>query len=100
MKITMLGVGSSFTQALVTDIMLIPEIEGGTMALVDIDAERLKLSVQLVKKIAEMAGKKWEIIGSTERKEVIADSDYVINFIDSHFSFPLKKYYIEILAWV
>lgn len=82
MKITLLGVGSGFTQPLATDIMLIPGIEGGTMALVDIDAERLELSRQLVKKVAEKTGNQWEIIGSTDRREVLADSDYVISFIE------------------
>lgn len=82
MKVTMLGVGSGFTQPLATDIMMIPGLEGGTMALVDIDPERLELSLKLVKKVAEMTGKKWEIIGSTDRKDVLANSDYVISFIE------------------
>ena len=82
MKITMLGAGSLFTQPLSTDIMLIPEIDGGTIAMVDIDAERLKLSVEVVRKIVEKAGKKWKVIASTDRREVMAGSDYIINFIE------------------
>lgn len=82
MKITMLGAGSAFTRPLATDIMFIPEIEHGTLVLVDIDEKRLNPAYQLVQKVLEISGKKWEVIASTNRKEVMADSDYLINFIE------------------
>jgi len=56
-KITMLGAGSGFTQPLMVDTLNIPSIDGGEIALVDIDEERLDLAYQMVKKIVEMMGK-------------------------------------------
>ncbi|MCI0513967.1 alpha-galactosidase [candidate division KSB1 bacterium] len=82
MKITMIGAGSGFTRPLATDIMFIPEIDTGTIALVDIDARRLDLAYRLVQKVVALSGKKWQIQASTDRREVMADSDYVISFIE------------------
>ena len=38
--------------------------------------------ISLLIKIIEKIGKKWSVIGSTDRKKVIADSDFVINQIE------------------
>ncbi|MED5016052.1 alpha-galactosidase [Paenibacillus chibensis] len=81
-KITIIGAGSAFTQEIITDIMLIEGIEGGTIALVDIDAERLEIARRLVAQIIELSGKKWSVIASTDRREVIGGSQFVINQIE------------------
>ncbi len=40
-KITMMGAGSGFTPTLVRDVLQIPGSVGGTIALVDIDGDRM-----------------------------------------------------------
>jgi alpha-galactosidase len=56
-KITMLGAGSAFTPRLMNDVLRIPGDQGGTIALVDIDRERLATMTKLVTRLAEQLGK-------------------------------------------
>ncbi|MCM3703386.1 alpha-galactosidase [Paenibacillus macerans] len=81
-KISIIGAGSAFTRDIAMDILLIEGLEGGTIALVDIDERRLELARRLVRKIVEMTGKRWEVIASTDRREVIGGSQFVINQIE------------------
>ncbi len=83
-KITMLGAGSGFTQPLMVDTLNIPSIDGGEIALVDIDEERLDLAYQMVKKIVEMMGKeeKWTVTAWKDWRDALAGSDYLINCIE------------------
>ncbi|MFE0559823.1 alpha-galactosidase [Paenibacillus sp. NPDC058910] len=81
-KISIIGAGSAFTQEITMDILLIEGLEGGTIALVDIDEQRLEIARKLVLKIIEMTGKRWEVIASTDRREVIGGSQFVINQIE------------------
>jgi alpha-galactosidase len=82
-KITMLGAGSAFTPRLMNDILRIPGDQGGTIALVDIDRERLDTMVKLITRLTENLGKsKWTVIGSADRKKVMAGSDYIVNCIE------------------
>ena len=81
-KVTILGAGSFFTKTLVTDILNIPSLDSGSFALVDIDDERLDLSYKLVRKIIKFSGKNWTVDASTERKELLSKSDYIINTIE------------------
>lgn len=98
MKVSIIGAGSSFTQHLVVDILRIDGLDRGTIALVDIDNERLDLAYKLVKRVVEMTGKDWEVLASTDRREVISDSDFVINQIEvmglttvkNEYEIPLK----------
>lgn len=83
-KITMLGAGSAFTQRLANDVFLIPGNLGGTIALVDIDAERLQTMAQLVKKLAAQQGQTrlWKIEAHTDRRRALPQSDYVVSCIE------------------
>ena len=82
-KITMLGAGSGFTPRLVNDVVDIPGNAGGTIALVDIDTERLSTMEQLIKKLFDQKGKKnWKVIASPERRKVMKGSDYIVNCIE------------------
>ncbi|MDB6169183.1 MAG: glycoside hydrolase [Verrucomicrobia bacterium] len=82
-KITMLGAGSAFTPRLMNDILRIPGDQGGTIALVDIDRERLDTMVKLVTRLTLQIGKPgWKVIGSPDRRKVMADSDYIVNCIE------------------
>lgn len=81
-KVVFLGAGSGFLQHLFIDILNIPGANAGEIALVDIDAERLGLAEQLCRKILEVMGKDWTVTGSTDRREVLAGCDYIINCIE------------------
>jgi len=81
-KITYLGAGSAFAPILCKDIFQIPGLEEGEICLVDIDPERLKLSYEATKIVNEKLKTKWMIVSSTDRKEVMADSDFLINTIE------------------
>jgi alpha-galactosidase len=77
-KITFMGAGSAvFTYEIMTDILSTPGLDSGVFALVDIDEERL----QLVQKVAELAvaksGKKWKVEAATDRKNVLAGTAYL-----------------------
>ena len=82
-KITMLGAGSAFTPRLMNDILRIPGDQGGTIALVDIDRERLDTMVKLITRLAQQLGKtNWQVIGSADRRKVLAGSNYIVNCIE------------------
>ncbi len=82
-KISIIGAGSAvFTKNIVVDILNIPSLEEGTIALVDIDERRLSLAEKLVKKVVEITGKRWRVDASTDRRQVIGGSDFVINQIE------------------
>jgi len=82
-KITLMGAGSAvFARQLMTDILLVPGLDGGAFALVDIDAQRLELAHQLAEKLIPLSGKNWTVQAATDRRRVMADSDYIISFIE------------------
>ena len=82
-KITMMGAGSGFTPRLVSDVLSIPGNQGGTIALVDIDRNRMTTMHKLIEKLIKLRGiKNWKVISSDNRKQVLKDSDYVVNCIE------------------
>lgn len=82
-KITMLGAGSWFTPRLLADVLAIPGNQGGTIALVDIDSERLRTMHRLIEKLlAQRGAAGWQVIASADRREVIGGSLYVVNCIE------------------
>ncbi len=81
-KITYLGAGSAFAPVLSKDIFQIPGLDEGEMCLVDIDPERLRLSYEATKIVNEKLKTNWKIAASTNRREVMANSDFLINTIE------------------
>lgn len=81
-KVVVVGAGSSFTSHLAKDILLIPDIGDGTFALVDIDPERLRLAHELVEKVVHLTGRDWRVVSSVDRRQVMADADYLICTIE------------------
>src|SRR6266581_6759419 len=82
-KVTMVGAGSAvFARQIITDVLAVDGLASGTFALVDIDAERLELARAIAQKLVELSGKKWKVEASTDRLEVLKDTDYVINSIE------------------
>ncbi|HLZ57719.1 MAG TPA: alpha-galactosidase [Ktedonosporobacter sp.] len=81
--ITFLGAGSTvFARQLMTDILQVDGLDEGTFALVDIDPERLELAQQIAEKLIERSGKRWRVRASTERRDLLAGSDFLINSIE------------------
>ena len=80
MKVTFIGAGSTmFAKNLFGDLMLLPEIEGFTASLFDIDPVRLKESEDLVNRLAKLFGKKVKVEATTDRIRALTGADYVIN---------------------
>jgi alpha-galactosidase len=81
--VTILGAGSTvFARQLMTDILQIEGLDGGCFALVDIDAQRLELARQMAERLVALSGKHWSVHASTERRDLLAGSDFIINSIE------------------
>ena len=82
-KVTFVGAGSAvFARQLMTDILAIDGLDEGVFALVDIDANRLDLARRIAERLVALRGKRWKVVASTDRAEVLAGTDYVINSIE------------------
>jgi alpha-galactosidase len=82
-QITFLGAGSTvFARQLMTDILLVEGLDEGCFALVDIDLIRLDLAQQIAERLIAHSGKRWSVRASTERRDVLAGSDFLINTIE------------------
>jgi alpha-galactosidase len=82
-KVTFIGAGSAvFARQLITDILAVDGLDAGAFALVDIDPSRLELARRIAERLVELSGKRWAVIASTERADVLEGSDYVISSIE------------------
>lgn len=84
-KVAMLGAGSGFTPRLANDIMQTPGHCGGEIALVDIDAARLKPMQAIVTAVADRFSTdaaRWTVTAHTDRTEALRGADYLINSIE------------------
>src|SRR6266851_5042101 len=82
-KVTMIGAGSAvFARTVMTDILAVDGLDTGTFALVDIDPERLELARQIAERLVDLSGKRWTVEASTDRAEVLAGSNYIVNSIE------------------
>ncbi len=97
--ITILGAGSAvFARQLMTDILQIEGLNEGCFALVDIDPTRLELAHQVAERLIALSGKHWSVRASTQRRDLLAGSDFIINSIEvaglanvrHDFDIPLK----------
>src|SRR6266702_6052807 len=98
-KVTMVGAGSAvFARQIITDVLAVDGLDSGTFALVDVDGERLELARAIAQKLVDLSGKKWKVEASTDRTEVLAGTDYVVNSIEvaglqnvrADYDIPLK----------
>ncbi|MGB9678310.1 MAG: alpha-galactosidase, partial [Candidatus Ratteibacteria bacterium] len=82
MKITIIGAGSlGFTKRFILDILSFPELRNFTLALNDIDEERLNLITKWANTLKKQESLKIKILSSTNRKDIMENSDYIINTI-------------------
>jgi len=78
-KIAFIGAGSfEFTRSLVRDILTYPALQDCTIALMDIDEERLGYIKKAVDKIIEAGNYPAKVIATTNRAEALKDADGVI----------------------
>src|SRR5712691_826859 len=98
-KVTMIGAGSAvFARQIITDTLAIDGLDAGEFALVDIDAERLDLARRIAERLVDISGKRWTVTASTDRRELLHNSDYVVNSIEvaglqnvrADYDIPLK----------
>jgi alpha-galactosidase len=82
-RISYIGAGSAvFARQLITDILSIDGLERGCFALVDVDADRLETARRIAERLVAAAGKDWQVVASTDRRDVLAGSDFIINSIE------------------
>jgi alpha-galactosidase len=78
-KITLIGAGSTvFTRNLCSDILLTPALQDSTIALMDIDPERLAQARDLVQAIVARRSLKAQVEATADRRQAVRDADYVI----------------------
>ncbi|MET7399470.1 alpha-glucosidase/alpha-galactosidase [Dactylosporangium sp. NPDC005572] len=80
--ITFLGAGSVvFTRELLADLLSFDELRGVTLALHDIDPERLETAEAIARRTAEQLGAAPKITASLDRRAALDGATYVINAI-------------------
>ncbi|HHY58278.1 MAG TPA: alpha-galactosidase [Chloroflexi bacterium] len=78
-KITFIGAGSfGFTRTLVRDLLTFPLLEGSTICLMDIDAERLEWSRRAVQRIIDEGKYPATVVTTLDRVEALKGASYVI----------------------
>ena len=78
-KIAFIGAGSlGFTRGLVRDILTFPLLENSTIALMDIDPERLEFARKAVQRIVDMGKYPAKVVATLDRIEAIRDADVVV----------------------
>ncbi|HHT05435.1 MAG TPA: alpha-galactosidase [Hydrogenispora sp.] len=78
-KIAFIGAGSfGFTRDLVRDILSFPALADSTIALMDIDEERLAFIKEAVDKIVAAGNYPAKVIATTDRVEALKDADGVV----------------------
>jgi alpha-galactosidase len=83
-KITFIGAGSTvFARNLLGDILGFDELAGSTIALFDIDEERLGTSELVARKVADALGVDGSatIEATTDRRKALDGADYAVNMI-------------------
>jgi alpha-galactosidase len=78
-KVAFIGAGSfEFTRNLVRDILTFPALRDATIALMDIDAERLEMSRRAVARIVEAGQYPARITATMDRREALRNADGVV----------------------
>jgi alpha-galactosidase len=81
-KITLVGAGSTiFAKTLMGDILSYPELAQSAICLFDIDAERLKTSEVVARRIAQTLNVEPVILATTDREAAFDGADYAITMI-------------------
>ena len=78
-RITFIGAGSlEFTRGLARDILTFPLLCDATLALMDVDAERLEFAQKSVQRIVDMGGYPARVEATMDRAEALKGADVVL----------------------
>jgi alpha-galactosidase len=78
-KIAFIGAGSlGFTRGLVRDVLTYPLLKDATLALMDIDAERLEFSQKAVQRIVDLGNYPAKVEATMDRVEALKGADAVV----------------------
>jgi alpha-galactosidase len=78
-KIAFIGAGSlEFTRGLARDVLTFPRLEDSTLALMDIDAERLEFARRSVQRIVDMGNYPAKVEATMDRVEALQGADVVL----------------------
>src|SRR5512140_2308236 len=81
-KITFIGAGSlGFTHELVRDILTFPLLEGSTISLMDIDAERLEWAKKGVERLIATGNRPAKVEATLDRARALKGADVVLTTI-------------------
>ncbi|OQR65560.1 alpha-glucosidase/alpha-galactosidase [Streptomyces maremycinicus] len=81
-KIVFIGAGSVvFTQGLLADLLAFGELKSAHIALHDIDTDRLATAYAAAVRIADVLGAGPTVTAHADRREALADADFVINIV-------------------
>ena len=81
-RITLIGAGSvEFTRIIVADLVAFPELRQATIALHDIDEERLATAGELVRHIGQASGASLTVESHLDRRAALRGADFVVNEI-------------------
>jgi len=82
-NVTFIGAGSAvFARQIMTDILAVEGLDAGEFRLVDIDERRLDLARRMAEKLVEISGKSWNVAASTDRRQLLEGSDFVVNTVE------------------
>lgn len=82
MKIAFIGAGSVvFTKSLMTDTLSFPELHGSTIALHDIDQERLETAGMMARWTSEQLGAGAKVEEHLDRRGALEGADFVVNMV-------------------
>jgi len=78
-KVTLVGAGSTvFAKTLIGDLLSVPQLRDATVALMDVDSERLRTSEVVARRLADSFGAKVRVEATSDRRAALAGADYVI----------------------
>lgn len=78
-KIAFIGAGSwGFTRKLVRDVLTFPLLENSTIALMDVDGEKLDFAKRAVQRIVDLGKYPAKVEATMDRATALKDADYVV----------------------
>ena len=80
-KIALIGAGGNFTPGVLRDVMRSTSLSGAELCLMDLNAQSLDLNRAVSARMIEAAGSNVSLSATTDRREALESSDYVITSI-------------------
>ncbi len=82
LKITFIGAGSVvFSKQLASDLLQFPDLDGISLCLMDINAERLRVAEAVVRQLLRDTGSKARLEVTMDRRKAVAEAKYVITMM-------------------